>query len=236
MNISKFIGYGKNFLSFSIGLGMVTPLCNELYHYSSDEELNNLRLQNANAQGKKFSNQELQDHVDKQCQSLKLPKVVLKDCSKLGGGMIMRVPGGVASICVIDPNEFTLDGAKGALNHELGHHYHQHQLQDKILNSVMGSLFFLKRTRVVGLCAWVGGQLLYNSWSRFKERQADDMAIQLSTPNELRGFIQHLEKGLAEERKTQSKIDWMSHIVLDTHPLPSERIEKFQRAISDSNS
>ena len=123
INTSNLIGFGKSALSFGVGISMMMPLIEEFEHYSSDEEINNFRLQNSNAVGKKFSNQELQGHVDKQCQSLKLAKVALKDCPKLGGAMIKRVPGGVASICVLDPNEFSLDGAKGALNHELGHHY-----------------------------------------------------------------------------------------------------------------
>lgn len=224
MNYTKLASFAKSAVSWSVGLGLTTPVIYELPYFMKDKEG---ILNRSKAVSSRFPNPELQSHVDKHCQALGLQKVVLiNDPDMKGGAITGRLPGAKDIFLItLNPNEFNLQETKGILNHELGHCYHQHSLQRTAIESFIGAMFFFKKTRIAALSAFLTLALIENTWNRFQEGQADDLSIQISDKSELEGTISAMEK--VKTVYDESYYDNASH------PHIEERIAKFQQALKN---
>lgn len=221
MNYARMVSIGKSAVSFCIGLGLTTPAIVEVLYFGRDNESIKLK---SDEKGRKFSNPELQDYVDKQCLILQIQKVVLVDAPGMQDMMTMRLPGQRSIfLCTLDPKAFTTEEAKGVLNHELGHCFHEHHLQRTAIESLIGMMFFFRKTRILAVSCLAVATLFENSWHRFLEKQADDLAIQISNKSEIEGMINAMQR----VRDTYPN---SCHNNAD-HPPVEERIGKFQEAL-----
>jgi len=179
---------------------------------------------------------QLQQYVNDHCKHLNIrPIPVVPIPNDPGLGILFNVPFLGSAIAVSDEcNDDNL--IKGIINHELGHYFHKHVLQQAAVKSVIGALFFFKKTRKLGCASLVAFKTLENSWRRFQERQADAHCIQYSTRNQLQSLVDDFSKNISFPKPLNpSLIDKVEYTLFATHPYTKDRIALMEKAIKEKS-
>lgn len=179
---------------------------------------------------------QLQQHVNDHCKQLKIqPIPVVPIEGQPGLGILFNFPV-IGPAITVSGECHVNDLIRGIINHELGHYFHKHQLQHVAVNSVIGALFFFKKTRKLACASLAAFTITRNSWRRFHERQADAHSIRYSTEKELKAMIDDFSTKLHYPKPSNPSLtEKVKHILFATHPYTEDRIAAMKKAIQEKS-
>ncbi len=178
---------------------------------------------------------ELQSHCDKKCAELGIRNVPVRNSitlRSLSGIGAFQASSRKIFIAPPSMHPIPMEIRKAIINHELGHVFHKHQLQENAVNAVLGALCFFKKTRLSGLIGILLKKITSAPRSRFQERQADAVCYRLSTPEQRSSLISFMEKLESLEPKPKSELEKTLFFFTKNHPPMKKRIDFFNQKSS----
>ena len=179
---------------------------------------------------------QLQQHVNDHCKQLKIQPIPVAPIEGQPGlGILFNFPL-IGPVITVPAEYHDNDLIRGIVNHELGHYFHKHQLQYIAVNSVIGALFFFKKTRKLACASLAAFTITKNSWRRFHERQADAHSIRYSTREELKAMIDDFSTKLYYPKPSNPSLtEKVEHILFATHPYTEDRIAVMKKAVKEKS-
>ncbi len=179
----------------------------------------------------------LQDHVNSLSQKSGVKNIsVITDPLSKESAYCKTFP--LKKTIIINPRQFSSkEEMRAAVNHEIGHIVHAHNLimPSAFLTALIAS-FHLAKTQRAAIVKTVMLSVIFlilkNPVSRMHEQQADSFCKKVSTKEELQGIIAVLKRNV-KDYPNPDKQDFIARskdFFLETHPHPEDRIAFFQKA------